>query len=173
MRWYWSAYSFPELAPFSRDQQIQLAMRCKQKLYRRHWLLQIVSGLLMLSFFLFLYFGPNYLRARTAWMCITGLAVSMMVTHQLELHQLRDLIRTVLPGHCGRCGYDLTGNTSSVCSECGMSTLTQVNEPPPHRNLLMLRWATRVGMFALNGFAMLLFVILIVVALFEIRNFIG
>ena len=23
------------------------------------------------------------------------------------------------PGHCPRCGYDLTGNTSGVCSECG------------------------------------------------------
>jgi hypothetical protein len=23
------------------------------------------------------------------------------------------------PGHCQRCGYDLTGNTSGVCPECG------------------------------------------------------
>jgi hypothetical protein len=23
------------------------------------------------------------------------------------------------PGFCGRCGYDLTGNTSGVCPECG------------------------------------------------------
>ncbi|MBN1342741.1 MAG: hypothetical protein JXQ73_08690 [Phycisphaerae bacterium] len=23
------------------------------------------------------------------------------------------------PGHCGRCGYDLTGNVSGVCPECG------------------------------------------------------
>lgn len=27
--------------------------------------------------------------------------------------------RRVLPGHCARCGYDLTGNTSGTCSECG------------------------------------------------------
>jgi hypothetical protein len=32
---------------------------------------------------------------------------------------LRDR-RRVLPGHCGQCGYDLTGNTSGVCPECGM-----------------------------------------------------
>ena len=25
------------------------------------------------------------------------------------------------PGHCQRCGYDLTGNTSGVCPECGVS----------------------------------------------------
>ncbi len=22
------------------------------------------------------------------------------------------------PGHCRKCGYDLTGNTSGVCTEC-------------------------------------------------------
>lgn len=27
--------------------------------------------------------------------------------------------RTRKPGHCITCGYDLTGNTSGVCSECG------------------------------------------------------
>ncbi len=27
--------------------------------------------------------------------------------------------RRVRPGHCGRCGYDLTGNISGVCPECG------------------------------------------------------
>lgn len=27
--------------------------------------------------------------------------------------------RRILPGHCPRCGYDLTGNTSGKCSECG------------------------------------------------------
>jgi hypothetical protein len=24
-----------------------------------------------------------------------------------------------LPGHCSKCGYDLTGNVSRICSECG------------------------------------------------------
>lgn len=27
--------------------------------------------------------------------------------------------RRVQPGHCPRCRYDLTGNTSGICSECG------------------------------------------------------
>ncbi len=27
--------------------------------------------------------------------------------------------RRIRPGRCPRCGYDLTGNTSGVCSECG------------------------------------------------------
>jgi hypothetical protein len=31
------------------------------------------------------------------------------------------------PGHCAICGYDLTGNVSGVCSECG--TATEPNKP--------------------------------------------
>ena len=27
--------------------------------------------------------------------------------------------RRIQPGHCPHCGYNLTGNTSGVCSECG------------------------------------------------------
>ena len=27
--------------------------------------------------------------------------------------------RTVKPGCCQRCGYNLTGNVSGICSECG------------------------------------------------------
>ena len=33
--------------------------------------------------------------------------------------------RRIRPGCCLRCGYDLTGNTSGVCSECGLT------KPPP------------------------------------------
>ncbi len=27
--------------------------------------------------------------------------------------------RRIPPGHCRKCGYDLTGNVSGVCPECG------------------------------------------------------
>ncbi len=29
--------------------------------------------------------------------------------------------RRILPGHCRKCGYDLTGNVSGICPECGES----------------------------------------------------
>jgi hypothetical protein len=32
------------------------------------------------------------------------------------------LDRCVPPGHCPKCGYDLTGNVSGKCPECGMLT---------------------------------------------------
>lgn len=33
--------------------------------------------------------------------------------------------RPYLPGHCRRCGYDLTGNVSERCPECGTPTALQ------------------------------------------------
>ncbi len=30
--------------------------------------------------------------------------------------------RRIPPGHCQKCGYDLTGNTSGRCPECGNVT---------------------------------------------------
>lgn len=31
----------------------------------------------------------------------------------------------VAPGHCGKCGYDLTGNVSGRCPECGTAATTR------------------------------------------------
>ena len=33
------------------------------------------------------------------------------------------------PGHCRKCGYNLTGNVSGICPECG--TPIQANADPP------------------------------------------
>lgn len=37
--------------------------------------------------------------------------------------------RRIRPGFCLRCGYNLTGNTSGVCSECG-EKIAGANPPP-------------------------------------------
>lgn len=36
-------------------------------------------------------------------------------------------------GQCIRCGYDLTGNVTGVCSECGSPTAGTESRPDPHR----------------------------------------
>ena len=35
------------------------------------------------------------------------------------------------PGPCKKCGYDLPGNTSGVCSECGAPVLNRAGRAPP------------------------------------------
>ena len=42
---------------------------------------------------------------------------------------LRDRKR-IPPGHCQKCGYDLTGNTSGRCSECGNPVHEQAPRAP-------------------------------------------
>ena len=32
---------------------------------------------------------------------------------------VRRVLRRYPPGHCRKCGYNLTGNVSGKCSECG------------------------------------------------------
>ncbi len=40
--------------------------------------------------------------------------------------------RRYAPGYCGACGYDLTGNESGVCPECGMATSSRGRKPADH-----------------------------------------
>jgi len=45
------------------------------------------------------------------WMPIAAAAGATFWAHR-RIHRFA-------PGRCGRCGYDLTGNVSGVCPECG------------------------------------------------------
>jgi branched-chain amino acid transport system permease protein len=50
------------------------------------------------------------------------LIVMMIVRPQglFGIHEIWDIFRRRYPkGYCARCGYDLTGNTTAVCPECG------------------------------------------------------
>lgn len=57
---------------------------------------------------------------------VLGLVVAALLIGVLAgVRRHRILARTPRPhGHCPKCGYDLTGNTSGVCTECG-GTITR------------------------------------------------
>ncbi len=38
--------------------------------------------------------------------------------------------RRTPPGHCQKCGYNLTGNVSGVCPECGTAVQKEERRPP-------------------------------------------
>ncbi|HVP12160.1 MAG TPA: hypothetical protein VMV94_13365 [Phycisphaerae bacterium] len=48
------------------------------------------------------------------WVFLTPLLVATALLWWLDR-------RRIPPGHCRRCGYDLTGNTSGRCPECGLA----------------------------------------------------
>jgi hypothetical protein len=57
--------------------------------------------------------GRTVLRWYPLWplVLVVGLPTCLLVW--------LDRRRRIPPGHCQRCGYDLTGNVSGRCSECG------------------------------------------------------
>src|SRR6185369_12194414 len=58
------------------------------------------------------------------WYSVPLWLLAMLTTSPTAWMWHRDR-RRIRPGCCLRCGYDLTGNTSGVCSECGLA------KPPP------------------------------------------
>ena len=62
------------------------------------------------------------------WLPFLVVAILTIIEWQREIRWL--LAPPPLPGHCQRCGYDLTGNVSGVCSECGTPIPDEVKEQP-------------------------------------------
>jgi len=63
----------------------------------------------------------------------------------------QELKRRIKPGHCRVCGYNLTGNESGICSECG-TKISQIETKKDRANALVLLicLATTPGDFLLN-----------------------
>lgn len=170
MRWYWSSYSFPELAPFSYDQRIQLVMRCTPKLLRRHWMVQIIYVLVTITGPVLLWFWTKYNLGVLEFLAAFA---PFAIMYQLELHRLREIVKTELPGYCDRCGYDLRGNASGICPECGAQIPPKQKELPPHRNRFFLAWYLRGADMVIMTLSALSIVALIVIGFNAVRKFLS
>ena len=63
-------------------------------------------------------FGNRYLSTSQVLGLVVVAALLSGVLAGVRRHRI--LVRTPRPhGHCPTCGYDPTGNTSGVCTECG------------------------------------------------------
>lgn len=58
---------------------------------------------------------------------VTAHAVSLSLVLAPILSKKRALRDRIPPGHCKQCGYNLTGNTSGICPECGTPTRELTN----------------------------------------------
>jgi hypothetical protein len=63
------------------------------------------------------------------WLAVVYVAVMLSVSGAIKLRQAarREEYTRWRAGQCASCGYDLTGNTSGVCPECGKA----MPSPPP------------------------------------------
>lgn len=59
-------------------------------------------------------FGALTVAWQVAFPLLLPLVLSSVVTALLYRR-----VRRIRPGHCSTCGYNLTGNESGICSECG------------------------------------------------------
>jgi ribosomal protein S27AE len=84
--------------------------------------------------FVFTFMSPDYrghgglgfyfLTTSSGWGLLVPMwfiAIASAILPVLWLHRRRK--RKLIGVHCGRCGYDLTGNTNGVCPECGTAVV--------------------------------------------------
>jgi len=119
---------------------------------RAQWC-SLASFLLMTGFFMiqqtFHGAGPGVFSILQAiGLLIMACGVGYMVLFESitppSEYQARLLFRED-PGHCGRCEYDLTGNTTGICPECGW----QLTSEPPEKSGRGKWWSHwRVKQFA-------------------------
>jgi hypothetical protein len=97
-------------------------------------------------------FPLAHAHAAVAWLCFMGWLLNpnysltlhgvfsnpmlawgaaMVMTSWALLWLVAARTATLDPGRCRACGYDLTGNVSGVCSECGAPTGEQPAESLP------------------------------------------
>lgn len=62
--------------------------------------------------------GVSYRMSLPLWLMLIAVALPTWFLWRRDR-------RRIPPGHCQRCGYNLTGNTTGVCPECGQRLRTR------------------------------------------------
>lgn len=57
------------------------------------------------------------------WLCVLSAPITIILFWR-QVHRGRIWEERVIRGHCPACGYDLAGNVSGVCPECGTTIPT-------------------------------------------------
>jgi hypothetical protein len=122
--------SIPELASLPRAEQKRLWRKCYPNVLR-HWQFWIANLAPIAPFvalpiwvpiasrFLVSHTDKVLLVRLTLYLALTVTLLAMFVPGQVATHLLRPQLKRERWGHWCRCGYDLTGNVSGVCPECG------------------------------------------------------
>ena len=105
----------PELAGPSDAEKRRIVAQCYRKLL---WTWPFFAWVAVL--FTPMWAGPLVFKNFPFYRMSEVWVISMCVAiHQFEIYQFRAMLPTALPGHCPNCGYDLRGNLSRLCPECG------------------------------------------------------
>ncbi len=131
-------YSDPRLQSLPRQERQRIIRRINGKAFR-HWQvwLSFVACLIAMFSVTQLIIGCHY----PLW--VEGPAIGlvtggfMWIAQKVQASKVATYLWAELDRACLSCGYDLTGNTSGTCPECGSpvpsspATPTPVRTPPP------------------------------------------
>ena len=123
MRWHWSYKSLPELAGLPDADKERVWERGSRRAARRPavWLAAAAQAAVVLVGSQLV--APMLKAGLPAWLTVAAVAVvggvAALGLVQTVLHTARPYLLRELPGRCRGCGYDMTGNTSGACPECG------------------------------------------------------
>ena len=121
---------FPELARFdNRGQKVEAWDNAIRGMYRR-WRFWVVLAAIAVVYVIVIVeivdrLGPALIRWSWVLSFIPFLIAASLFRRSIQASLRRQLLAMGKP-ICLKCGYDLTGNTSGICPECG--ELTPRNE---------------------------------------------
>jgi hypothetical protein len=126
MRLYWSEKSVPELAALEPAER-RLVWRGAFLRCHRHWRVWL-AYMAMAAYALLCWAIGMYLvlSLTNSWITLLLPAVALggawFVSTPLIINAALPHVRELVSGRCRSCGYDLTGNRSGTCPECGTPT---------------------------------------------------
>ena len=116
---------WPELSHLAPDERDRVLTAASAKALRdwRSWPVPVACGLCAWACAALGLWGAKVVHPvldtqLPAWLAV-GIIPIPLAFHLAFLRVLRPFVRRELPAHCRHCGYDLTGNRSGTCPECG------------------------------------------------------
>jgi len=67
--------------------------------------------------------GSGFVRTLPLWIPFILVAIPTLYLWRAD--------RRIPPGHCQKCGYNLKGNVSGICPECGTNVTCSGTDQPP------------------------------------------
>jgi len=136
MQLYWTAYSLPELAEFSDEEKRRIVRQCLREPSSRRPFLAVLGVVMLLTWVADGTIQRHLPHVRTNYFWLLILWASF---RQIRVHQIRSHLPKALPGHCPYCGYNLKGNVSGLCPECGKDPAVPLPSPATLSNGVAFR----------------------------------